>query len=124
VEGRGGGLEMDWTKPRYDASPTRIDWCPEAGSDKTAYTAAVLELHGLANVAYFWALPFEEIFTANSTLHPDAIPVAAKTSQTFLGPSGPAIVSILFMISAAGGLNGVILATARRCSHARPNSSA
>lgn len=30
-----------------------------------------------------------------------------------MGPRGPAIISILFMISAAGGLNGVILATAR-----------
>ncbi len=73
----------------------------------------VLALYGLANLAYFWALPFEEILTANSTLHRDALPVAAKTAQTFMGPRGPAIVSILFMISAAGGLNGVILATAR-----------
>jgi basic amino acid/polyamine antiporter, APA family len=73
----------------------------------------VLALYGLANVAYFWALPFDEILTANSNLHRDALPVAAKTAQTFLGPRGPAIVSILFMISAAGALNGVILATAR-----------
>ena len=73
----------------------------------------VLALYGLANLAYFWALPFDEILTANSNLHRDALPVAAKAAQTFLGPRGPAIVSILFMISAAGGLNGVILATAR-----------
>ncbi len=73
----------------------------------------VLALYGLANLAYFWALPFEEILTANSNLHRDALPVAAKTAQTFLGPRGPAIVSILFMISAAGALNGVILTTAR-----------
>ena len=73
----------------------------------------VLALYGLANVAYFWALPFDQILTSNSNLHRDALPVAAKTAQTFLGPHGPAIVSILFMISAAGGLNGVILATAR-----------
>jgi len=74
---------------------------------------AVLALYGLANLAYFWALPFDEILSANSNLHRYALPVAAKTSQTFLGPRGPAIVSILFMISAAGGLNGVVLATAR-----------
>src|SRR5438270_6546483 len=73
----------------------------------------VLALYGLANMAYFWALPFDEILTANSTLHRDALPVAAKTAQTFLGSRGPAMVSILFMISAAGALNGVILATAR-----------
>ena len=73
----------------------------------------VLALYGLANLAYFWALPFDEILTANSNLYRDALPVAAKATQTFLGPRGPAIVSILFMISAAGALNGVILATAR-----------
>jgi APA family basic amino acid/polyamine antiporter len=73
----------------------------------------VLALYGLANLAYFWALPFHEILTANSSSHRDALPVAAKAAQTFLGPRGPAIVSILFMISAAGALNGVILATAR-----------
>ena len=73
----------------------------------------VLALYGLANLAYFWALPFDEILTANSNLYRDALPVAAKTAQTFLGLRGPAIVSILFMISAAGALNGVILATAR-----------
>jgi len=73
----------------------------------------VLALYGLANLAYFWALPFDEILSANSNLHRDALPVAAKAAQTFLGPRGPAIVSVLFMISAAGALNGVILATAR-----------
>jgi APA family basic amino acid/polyamine antiporter len=73
----------------------------------------VLALYGLANLAYFWALPFGEILSANSNLHRDALPVAAKAAQTFLGPRGPAIVSVLFMISAAGALNGVILATAR-----------
>src|SRR5215813_6959325 len=70
----------------------------------------VLALYGLANLAYFWALPFGEVLTANSNLHRDALPVAAKTALTFLGPRGPAIVSVLFMISAAGALNGVILA--------------
>src|SRR5205823_8578811 len=54
----------------------------------------VLALYGLANLAYFWALPFEEVLTANSSFHRDALPVAAKTAQTFLGPRGPAIVSI------------------------------
>ena len=73
----------------------------------------VLVLYGLANLAYFWALPFHEILSANSNLHRSALPVAAKTAQTFWGPRGPAIISVLFMISAAGALNGVVLATAR-----------
>ena len=79
----------------------------------TVGVLVVLALYGLANLAYFWALPFDQILTANSNLYRDALPVAAKTAQTFLGARGPAIVSILFMISAAGALNGVILATAR-----------
>src|SRR5260370_17776295 len=79
----------------------------------TVGVLVVLALYGLANLAYFWALPFDEILTANSNLYRDALPVAAKTAQTFLGSRGPAIVSILFMISAAGALNGVILATPR-----------
>ncbi|MCC6365668.1 MAG: amino acid permease [Bryobacterales bacterium] len=73
----------------------------------------VLALYGLANVAYFWALPFHEILTANSTAHRDALPVAAKAAGTFLGSHGPAIMSFLFMLSVAGALNAVILSTAR-----------
>ncbi len=73
----------------------------------------VLALYLLANLAYFWALPFDEIFTANSTIHRDALPVAAKAAGTFLGPRGPAIMSVLFMLSVIGALNAVILSTAR-----------
>jgi len=39
--------------------------------------------------------------------------VASKAAQTFLGARGPAIVSAIFMTSAAGALNGVLLSTAR-----------
>ncbi|MEO8025831.1 MAG: amino acid permease [Bryobacteraceae bacterium] len=74
---------------------------------------SVWVLYSLANLAYFWALPFSEIVSANSTLFRDALPVAAKTAQTFLGVKGPAIVSAIFMISAAGALNGVLLSIAR-----------
>jgi basic amino acid/polyamine antiporter, APA family len=73
----------------------------------------VLALYGLANLAYFWALPFAEIATANSTNYRNALPVAAKAARTFLGARGPAIASLLFMISAGGALNGVIMTTAR-----------
>jgi APA family basic amino acid/polyamine antiporter len=79
----------------------------------TIGVVVVLALYGLANLAYFWALPFDEILSANSNSHRTALPVAAKTAQTFWGSRGPAIISILFMISAAGALNGVVLATAR-----------
>jgi APA family basic amino acid/polyamine antiporter len=73
----------------------------------------VLTLYGLANLAYFYVLPFEEVASSNSTLHRDALPVAAKAAATFLGNRGPALLSIIFMISAAGALNGVILSIAR-----------
>jgi APA family basic amino acid/polyamine antiporter len=73
----------------------------------------VLVLYGLANLAYFYVLPFDEVASANSTLHRDALPVASKAAATFLGTRGPALLSIVFMISAAGALNGVILSMAR-----------
>ena len=74
---------------------------------------AVVTLYGLANLAYFYALPFNEVATANSTRFRDAAPLAAKAAQTFLGARGTAIVTALFMISAAGALNGVLLGTSR-----------
>ncbi|MGI8965753.1 MAG: amino acid permease, partial [Limisphaerales bacterium] len=49
----------------------------------------VLLIYGLANLAYCYALPFQEILTSNSTLFRGALPVASKAAQTFLGASGP-----------------------------------
>jgi APA family basic amino acid/polyamine antiporter len=74
---------------------------------------SVLSLYALVNLAYFYAMPIYEVATANSTAHRDALPVAAKAAQSFLGQRGAAIASILFMISAIGALNGVTLSTAR-----------
>ncbi|HEV8146161.1 MAG TPA: amino acid permease [Bryobacteraceae bacterium] len=74
---------------------------------------SVLTLYGLANLAYFYVLPFHEVASSNSTLHRDALPVAAKAAATFMGDRGPALLSIVFMISVAGALNGVILSMAR-----------
>jgi APA family basic amino acid/polyamine antiporter len=74
---------------------------------------SVLTLYGLANLAYFYVLPFNEVASSNSTLHRDALPVAAKAAATFMGDRGPALLSIVFMISVAGALNGVILSMAR-----------
>lgn len=74
---------------------------------------AVMATYLLANTAYFYALPASEIVTANSTAHPDALPVAAKATQTFLGPTGAAFISIAFVISSVGALNGIIMGQAR-----------
>ena len=66
-----------------------------------------------ANLAYLYALPAREIMTSNSTAYRDALPVATKAAQTFLGSTGGKLVSIAFMLSAMGALNGSILSNAR-----------
>lgn len=73
----------------------------------------VLALYAAANLAYFYVLPFEDVAASNSTLHRDALPVASKAAGTFLGSHGPALLSIVCMISVVGALNGVILSLAR-----------
>ncbi|NBO65402.1 MAG: amino acid permease [Acidobacteria bacterium] len=74
---------------------------------------AVTMIYCIANLAYFYALPFGEIITSSSTRYRDALPVATKAAQTFLGEYGGRIVSIAFILSAMGALNGSILANAR-----------
>lgn len=75
--------------------------------------AVVVAVYASTNLAYFFALPFGEVVSSYSTAHPDALPVASKTAQTFLGARGPALVSIAFILSTLGGLNGSILTNAR-----------
>ena len=72
----------------------------------------VIRVYLGTNLAYFYALPFSEILTANSTAYRDALPVAAKAAQTFFS-YGPQLVSIAFIISVIGSLNGIILMNAR-----------
>jgi APA family basic amino acid/polyamine antiporter len=73
----------------------------------------VMVIYCLANLAYFYALPFGEVVTANSTKYRDALPVAAKAAQSFLGEYGGRLVAVTFVISALGALNGSILSNAR-----------
>jgi APA family basic amino acid/polyamine antiporter len=73
----------------------------------------VLAIYCLANLAYFYALPFDEIASSNSTMYRNAPPVAAKAVQTFLGPTGLVFITVAFLISSLGTLNGTILSTAR-----------
>ncbi len=65
------------------------------------------------NLAYFLALPFHAIITSNSTLYRAAPPVATKAAQTFLSSFGGQLISITFVISTLGALNGTILTCAR-----------
>ena len=73
----------------------------------------VLTLYGLANLAYFYALPWAEVVTSNSTAHRDALPIATKAAQTAFGESGGKLMSIAFVLSALGALNGSTLTGAR-----------
>ena len=75
--------------------------------------AAVMAIYCTANLAYFYALPFGEVVTANSTRYRDALPVATKAAQTFFGDSGGRLVSLAFIFSALGALNGTTLTSAR-----------
>lgn len=73
----------------------------------------ILAIYGVANVAYFYALPFMEIVTSNSDAYPDALPVATKAAMTFMGTSGVTVLSAAFVFSALGALNGSIMTGAR-----------
>jgi APA family basic amino acid/polyamine antiporter len=73
----------------------------------------VLLAYAAANLAYFYALSFGEILGASSTLHRHALPVAALAARSFLGARGPLLVSVAFIISTLGLLNGSLLTNAR-----------
>lgn len=74
---------------------------------------SVFGLYTLLNLAYFWALPIHEVSTANSTSHPDALPIATKAVLSFFGERGVQILSSVFVISTLGAMNGCILTSAR-----------
>ena len=68
----------------------------------------ILLIYCATNLAYFHALPIDEIAKSTS-----AKPVATKAVETFLGPIGAKFVTIAIMISITGALNGSILTGAR-----------
>ena len=72
----------------------------------------VIGVYLVTNLSYFYALPFGEVLTSNSTAYRDALPVAAKAAQTFFS-YGAKLVSIAFIIAVIGTLNGIILMNAR-----------
>jgi APA family basic amino acid/polyamine antiporter len=73
----------------------------------------VMAIYLLANLAYFYALPFSEILTSNSTKFRDALPVSTKAAQTVFGEQGGRLISVAFILSALGALNGSTLTGAR-----------
>lgn len=73
----------------------------------------ILAIYAIANLAYFYALPLAEIVNSNSSLYPDALPLATKAALAFMGSSGVTILSAAFVFSALGAMNGSILTAAR-----------
>ena len=73
----------------------------------------IFGLYALANLAYFYALPFDEVTSSYSRINKDALPVATKAAQAAFGPVAVSILSVAFVISALGSLNGSILTGAR-----------
>ncbi|MES2965683.1 MAG: amino acid permease, partial [Bdellovibrionota bacterium] len=76
-------------------------------------TILILVIYGAVNLAYFKSLPFGEILTASSPKDRTMLPVATKAAQTFLGEGGLVFLSVAFVISALGAMNGSILTSAR-----------
>ena len=73
----------------------------------------VMLIYCVANLAYFYALPYQEVVSSNSTKFREALPVATKAAQTAFGGSGGRLVSLAFILSALGALNGATLTGAR-----------
>jgi APA family basic amino acid/polyamine antiporter len=73
----------------------------------------VLAIYLAVNTAYLYGLPFWQVASANSTAYPEAPSVAARAVQTFLGRHAAPVAALIFLISAAGSLNGTILTRAR-----------
>jgi APA family basic amino acid/polyamine antiporter len=74
---------------------------------------AIMAIYCTANLAYFYALPWGDVITSNSTAHRDALPVATRAAQTAFGEGGGKLMSIAFVLSALGALNGATLTGAR-----------
>ena len=75
--------------------------------------AAVLGLYLLINGAYFSALSIPEIQNSYSSLHPAALPVATRAAELCFGAGAVVTLSVAFVISALGAMNGSILTCAR-----------
>jgi basic amino acid/polyamine antiporter, APA family len=74
---------------------------------------AVLGVYALVNVAYFYALPFADVVTARSDVHPDAPSVATRAAATFLGDTAQAALAVAMTVSAVSAMSGSILTGAR-----------
>lgn len=76
-------------------------------------TFAALAIYMATNFAYCYALPFSDVVTSYSTKYPDSLPVASKAAISIFGPLGVSVLSLAFVLSALGAMNGSILMSAR-----------
>lgn len=68
-----------------------------------------MAIYYLANLAYFYALPVEEVVTSNSTQHRAALPVASKAAGTFLGEYGGKLVVNTSIEKRVESVTGLVL---------------
>jgi APA family basic amino acid/polyamine antiporter len=77
--------------------------------------ALVAALYLLSNAAYFNALDYQAVSASYSSAHKDALPVATNALSAVTGGAATpvVVVSILFVVSALGAMNGSILTGSR-----------
>lgn len=73
----------------------------------------VMSLYLIVNYSYFHVLSLSEVQGAYSQLNPNSLPVATLAAQKFLHDWSVPILSIAFIISALGAMNGSILMGSR-----------
>lgn len=76
-------------------------------------TVIVLLIYGLVNFSYFFTLPIGEVATSFSKSYPQAAPVASKVVQSYLGPLGVTVFSLLLVVSALGAMFGAVMTHSR-----------
>ncbi len=73
----------------------------------------ILGLYGLANLSYFYAMPFDGVLASYSKTNPEALPVATRAAEAAFGKIAVGLLSVAFVFSALGSMNGSILTGAR-----------
>jgi APA family basic amino acid/polyamine antiporter len=74
---------------------------------------SVLAMYVMVNLAYFYVLPFSDVISSFSKSTPQALPVATKAAGQVFGLAAAGILSIAFVISAIGAINGALLTSPR-----------
>ena len=74
---------------------------------------SVLAIYALINLAYFYALPFSEVVTANSGVNKEAPAVAEKVGRAALGDIAGSLLAFAMTISALSAMSGAILTGSR-----------